>query len=508
MSVRTFGVSQVGFAQSNLPVAATELLCRSLVRRWLGEGDAPEDCSFRVLSQKQDPAEFAAAYSPLPFNIEQLLEEIQAMIEKELGGDAEGSLRAALERLPAQPEARTAAAGRGPGGSLILDAIGSLLGDRTAGGDTGSTGPGRLQVMLAGRLKALAAHEGTALCDWLYELIDSSTSRVEGAHHAAQWAAERLRTLDADAEGAIRDEAVRLAQMEQILLEAGSHQRGRLRPWLGIGRGARQAALLDDAWLQYFRLRLEQTAYRGICALARSIRVKVAAVGDELAELRQKLYVLADQFEAEPFWNEADGGDLAFPGMSSDPYQTIAERLRLRLPDLAATLDGHFRSTLFAERGGLRNLLHSDGDLQEILPGRLRSAARSAILAALKELDLPQIFFEGVAASGAADPAVRGWLAKALPRLPVCGCARLLLVCPEGSGQQQLGKVVRELTRETPSLVFDSDVNLVLCCEAQDIPLTRAAAALLGERADCARIAARLHARIDVAWSPMPTELV
>jgi len=506
VSVRTFGLGQVGFAQSNLPVVATELLCQNLVQRWLGEGDSPKDSSFRVLSQKQDPAEFAAAGSPLQSSTEQLLKDIHAMIEQELGGDSEATLRAAFERLLVHPEGGAAAGGPGPDSSAPLDAIGSLLGDRTATGDTGSTGPGRLQVMLAGRLKELAAHQGTALCDWLYERIDTSASRVEGALLASQWAAERLRTLESEAEAAVRQEAVRIAQMEQILLEADSHQRSRPRSWLGFGRGARRAAALNDGWLAYFRLRLEQTAYRGICALARSMRAKVAAVGDGLAELRKRLFVLADQFEAKPFWNEADCGDLALPGMSSDPYQAMAERLRHRLPDLTAKLDDHFRTTLFAEQGGLQNLLNSDGDLQGILPGRLRSAARSAILAALKELDLPKIFFQGVAESGAMDPALRGWLAKALPRLPACGGARrLLLVCPEGSDQQQLGQVVRQLTHQQPSLVFDSDVNLVLCCEAQDMSLTRAASALLGDRADCARIAPRLHTRIDVAWSPMPT---
>ncbi len=61
--------------------------------------------------------------------------------------------------------------------------------------------------------------------------------------------------------------------------------------------------------------------------------------------------------------------------------------------------------------------------------------------------------------------------------------------------------MVEGYTKTQATMLFDTDVNLVLCCEMQDLPLSRAAATLVAARPECARIAARLHTRIDVAWS-------
>jgi hypothetical protein len=127
------------------------------------------------------------------------------------------------------------------------------------------------------------------------------------------------------------------------------------------------------------------------------------------------------------------------------------------------------------------------------------------VLEALKHFDLAASFFPGVEQAQHPVPALSAWLQAAAPRLPACGGGRrLLLVCPEGSGQGSLDRIVQQAAGVTPSVVFDSDVSLVLCWETQEIALPRAAAALVAGRLDCVQIASRLHTRIDVHWTPLP----
>jgi hypothetical protein len=407
--------------------------------------------------------------------------------------------------MAGSPEAREGDGRQGPSAAMILDLIGTILADRGDPAELSTTGQGRLQIALGVQLKELASRQGAALCDWLYDLVDGSNSRVEGAHLASQWVAERLRSVEAEADVANKHRAVRLVQMEHALVDDGRVGRTRSKSWLGLGRAGKRGPALDERWVEYFRLRVGQVVLRSVGALVRALRFRLAAVGDELADLRRKLYILADQFKAVPFWKETESGEISLAEASTDPQQAVAEVLGRRLPELAAELDRRFRTTLLARHGGLRKLLADEISVHGPVPAQLRCAARAAVCEALEQIDLATVFFPGLEHAQQATPALRAWLGAAVPRLSDCGGGRrLLLVCPEGSGRGELGPIVRRASGQTPSVVFDTDANLVLCWETEGIPLVWAATALLGDRPECARIADRLHTRIDVRWTPLP----
>ena len=89
------------------------------------------------------------------------------------------------------------------------------------------------------------------------------------------------------------------------------------------------------------------------------------------------------------------------------------------------------------------------------------------------------------------------------PLLQAGGSQRLLLVCPEGSDDTALQEAFRRHLEEKPSVVHDSDGDLVLCYEAERLPLATVAARLIQNRPDYAQAASRLHTRIDVKWTPL-----
>jgi serine/threonine protein kinase len=487
LEVRTFGISQIGSTRSAIPAAATEILGRSLVARWCGDGDWQRDCPCPGVAG--DAPSQPASGQALPLDLDQLQRHVQRFFEQQLNGDVEQQFRAILERL---------LAGLGPNetrsGPQLLDAINSLLGDRSGSSDLTSGRSGQLQLALGLHLKELAGSQGQAIADWIHELVDGSASRVEGAHLASQWLAERLRAIGGDADARFRHQTVCVSQLEQALLANDSLRRARGHGWFGIGRSSKRPPMLDDRWLEYGRLRLDLIALRGIGALVRAFRATISGIGDELADLRRKLYFLADQFPETALGNERETNELSLPGTPIDPDESIADLLRRRLPELVGELDREFQTAVLDPAGGLRGLLANEGDLHGPLPARIRNMARAAVVGALRQIDLPGLLLQG-------PEGVRRLLTDADPRLAVCGGARrLLLICPEGSQRSSLHATLHALAGQTPSLAFDSDVNVVLCCEMQGLPLARVVESLVGPRPELAKIASRLHTRTDIAW--------
>lgn len=494
LRLRTFGLNQIGSTQSLVPAAATEALCRNLVERWMGNQEWQKNSPCPAAPVSGEPP---AVENALPLDLQQLLKHVHSLFEQTLGGDCEEHFRAVLERQIASGDALKASA------EQIVDTLNGLLGDRSSASDLSTASDNRLQAAMGLHLKDLATAQGTALCDWIAGIVDSSPSRVEGAHLASQWIGERLRALEIEADGQFKQQASRVSQLEQSLLEADASPRAKSRGWFGRSR-APQTPVLDDRWLEYVRIRLDQIALRGIGAVARALRAKTSALGDQLADLRRRLYVLAEQFQPVPFWDESEADDDVLSGASADPARQIAGLLHHRLPDLAAELDRSFQVSVVNRCGGLSKLLENEGDLHAALPARLRAAARSAVYGALQRIDFARLIFRNREGTAGADSFL-AWLEAAQPRLSVCGgTRRLLLVCPEGPAGDDLGPLVAEQAGQGISVVRDSDVNLVLCSEMSDLPLARAAAVLLGGRPERAQIASRLHTRVDIAWTPLP----
>jgi hypothetical protein len=308
---------------------------------------------------------------------------------------------------------------------------------------------------------------------------------VEGARGAAQDAAERLRALEAEAEAAIHDLGARILPLEQGLLREEPAPRGNPLAWLGLRRGeARHAA--DGRWLEYFRARLQRASFRAVSGLLRALRAQATALRDRLTDARRMLLQLAERFEAGPPAGRRPGP---------------AEPLLARLDDMAQRLDREFQAFL-RPRGGLRAVLERENDSLGPAGAALRQAARSVVFHTLREIDLPGMLALAPGSDQPIGPAARAWLDAAAPRLPACGGGRrMLLVVPAGGPADRLAETVERGAGLRPTVVCDAGPDLALCCEIGEISVSRAIDALLGDRRQCAEIAARLHTRIDISWS-------
>jgi hypothetical protein len=94
-------------------------------------------------------------------------------------------------------------------------------------------------------------------------------------------------------------------------------------------------------------------------------------------------------------------------------------------------------------------------------------------------------------------------MAKITPGLlEAGGFVRKLVVLPTGAvSGQQAAQLRGQLGDDTSILAGSRD--LMLCAEASQIPVDRAAAQLIECRRDYAEFAARVQTRSDVRWTPL-----
>jgi len=261
--------------------------------------------------------------------------------------------------------------------------------------------------------------------------------------------------------------------------------------------------------VKYFQLRLDQTILHGSCRLLQAIRSEVRTVDDQLKVLSHELNVLVHEFVDSP----ADDSIHTDPIYTADDtssdtlddlYVSVAEALHRRIPKLAAELDEQLSGEFFAKHGGLRGVLENEVDLRGPFSAILRGSARTAVFRALNQMNVAELLLSSGTWSPQSSRAVRALLEAATPPLLQSGGAkRLLLVCPEGSDDASLQEAFVHHVEETPSVVHDSDGDMVLCYEAEQLPLATVAASLICNRSDYAQAATRLHTRIDVQWTPL-----
>jgi hypothetical protein len=239
-----------------------------------------------------------------------------------------------------------------------------------------------------------------------------------------------------------------------------------------------------------------------LCKLLRLISAQVSAAGDQLKDVQRELGRLSREFIDESPWEDANGEEKAPPKVLDEVRLTVAGTLRQRMPELAEKVDVQFQSQFLQQHGGLRNVCQKADAMRLTVPTALRSDARAEIIGALKEISIAEVLLGSDLTDEQQVERLRVCLEAARPHLTDCGGSqRLLAVLPQSSAGSALQEVVSRKLNPPATAVGDSDADLVFCYEVQELSLSTVAARLIENRSDFVRIAARLHTRMDVAWS-------
>lgn len=500
-AVRTFALSQLGYTQSAIVRTAVDALSAGLLRLWCGEGAETAEASPDP-SDGMAPAtgiEKAASHplpTPsaelLPLQIESWQQAAEAHLRDELGGDHSAFLRKAFESVPGSGPAEEP-----PEPVRLVAMLNTLLGDRRTNGDSACS---QLQLALVKRLKHRAQSQAQALAEWVLRLADTSPLRLESARLAAQWAADRLRSLETEADAALRRSIAELAEAERQLLENPAGSRPVRRGWLSLGRPPSPSP--EERYGAYIRQRIAHLALRGTIVWLRALRAHTSALADRLLDLRRRLILAAERFvpKGPSQAEQSPAPALPFSRGTAAVEARVAAMLRQHRQPMLAELDRAIHALWLRPRGGIGGLLACEEDLATLLEKPLRRAARQVVLGTLEKLDLGRILVPKVTDTTSLAT-LEAWLAGAQPRVaPQEGTVGRLLVVPAHMPAAPLAAAVASRTTQPPTLVADRDAEIVLCTEVGDISLARAAAGLLGDQPEYAQIAARLHCRTDVAW--------
>lgn len=507
--LRSFGLASVGAGQTSLPALATEELCKEVVDRWRGvckdkldEAVPLIDVAIAVESASDhdnlaqiDPlaAEHAAA---LELSVTPLCDRLAALLETELGGDA----AAVLSRLRTKAEQRHEQDGPGATAALVRT-IGNLFG--ASGENEGLARPSAsLEAALDRDVRTIAAPKGEVIRNWILELIDEPQVRVGGACRARDWYAAFIRRLD--------DEAAELRQavqadwqnLERTLVE--TERAAAKRPSVfGMRRAEKPNPSVDAAMLQIVRWRIEELALVGLSKLFRHILAQIASAGDLLKDVQRTLGQLSETFAAETPWQHADGRS-ASPKVADEVRVAVTENLRRKMPELVQRAAAGFQSQYLDQQGGLRNLCKNANAMHNLVPSALRALAQAQVFAALKEIPIAEALL------GSADDAasrlirLKECIDAAKPRISGCGGGqRLLAILPDNPHGAALQTAVSQELQPPATVVGYSEPDVVFAYELQDLSIPHVAARLIEDRTDFAQMAARLHTRIDVVWTPL-----
>jgi hypothetical protein len=346
-----------------------------------------------------------------------------------------------------------------------------------------------LESVLEEHLKQLADLKTPAVRQWILGLVAQPIFRIKGAQRVAEHLGEHLRTLTFEA-----SEAMKAVRRKIILLE------GTLRSEVVPARRAsffgikfRRKLIVDKRLLQYFRLRIDELTLNGVCRFSGLILTEVATLNDTLRNLAADLNRLAEgcSKSSQSIASEQPGvhGSEAIRRAIAE---TISEHKAELVSDMERQLEPELTRVITSDLHGLRRMP------QHVL----RRAARSAILRALKQFGLGTMLDSADANPLEPVFATDAGLKAATPRLLDCGGnRRLLLAAPADFASAQLMEQLDEI-QKPPTMVVSTEDDVLLCYEMEQLSLRRVAAAVLARRFQNVEVAARLHTRIDVSWSP------
>ena len=513
-SLRSFGLIRIGSQATMLPTLAVEQLCRELIDRWRGAARATSvpatPTSLAEMATRREAGagtqvqptvdQSAVAHATsLGIDFRALSERVRSLVNAQLGGSSQQGLVELRTQVSASLEAQ-------PLQYLteMLAAISNVFGPSVAPDSSVKIAPSPIELALDKWLKQFAEPVGIAVHDWIANLIESPGARIASAVRAKKWYDGRLREVEAEVAEQLSELQCTLPALEQTLRTAAADIPLRGRSF--FSRGGKDVSMqLDSVLAQLVELRCQQATARAVVRVLRLIAAPIASVGDQIADLSRELGQLSATFVEPSPWDASAQGTTELTGLVvvDRVRAMISDILRGRIPELVSVVDARLQESILVGQGGLGNVLQHADSKRSTLVAAMRGEARSQILEVLKQAPQDQ----AAAASERDDERalnLRACLDAARPRLNRCGGSqRLVAISPKSMAESALMDALGQVASPAAMAVRDTDADLVLCYEAQELWIPHVAARLIGERGDLVHIASRLHTRSDVTWSKL-----
>lgn len=476
--LRSFGLSAIRFDRVAVARGEAQLLCLQLAQQWLGQTTGGEAAEFRI--------------QPPDFRIEDLLNRLKAVADQALGGNADAHFRSLVIESSGKPAIVGDDDPAGPYGEE-LRRIHAVLGLPTQFDGAQSPRLTRFETTLRETAQKLGEGIGQTLTDSISALVDAPQGQLPAAVAAGSLFHEHVRNLRQAAEAALKDQQADATALWSRL------QRGDLPSerfgWFGRSSATNDA---ETYLLRYCHDRLSAMLHKHLSATLQDVVRKLATLNDQLFRLRQSIEWLAAEFAALVELRQADAdATSAFGSALNDELRRFGQA------EFIACFEQSFKSAWLASEGGLVGFALRPAEDWQKLKETLLSHGERMVAASLGDLNAWQLLSR-VHRSGDAMAGVLAETAeKATPKLRPAGLTdSLLAVIPQSGGSKELIDILHQTVRPAAT-VFSHAGDLVFVREAGAISLPEAAAAIIGERGQCAEAARRVLTRSDVHWASL-----
>lgn len=518
-AVRSLGLHRIGYPRFALASLTSQLICRSLIGYWLGEGfnlaldDTELQTPLALLQMRQaavseDPlrqlmaAETEQWVRQLGLDAEAIVVRLSPAAEQLLGVDPEtrfSEFAADLQRQ-ANPDSPIAAL---PG---VLQSVHAMLGMGTSVRENEVPVPSRFELEMARHAKQLGQALSRTATDWIMSQLNLAGRRVGGAQYAADCLLNYLESTQKT--GQQRKESY---SRERRLLAArlvGTDDAGRAR-WFPLPRRAASDTATDQQLLRYCWQRYSEVLFHESLNVLGTVAAAVGICKERLVAFRQSFSRLRDGFDPTPPRTQADASANVtelLPGGAENLAQAAQHLLERLGQEFLHLFDAEFQTAVLDVHGGLHRLDLDNRDVAEAMHEELLARARSAVLEATIDINAARLFFDRYGRDEEAPKELLARIESARPRLATRhGQERLLLFVPADADGVRIRDIV---TRALPNILTkiqssENEFDVVICFEAVDVALADAADALTGAEPDYAVLSEKMHARIDVAWTDL-----
>jgi eukaryotic-like serine/threonine-protein kinase len=489
-NLRSMGLSRLGIAAEDIPAADIESFCRHLADYW---HQSPMDIAPRTLP----PPAGAAAESARPslalatiLDCETLAGKVVELVHEQVGMSDENALQQTLDKScqfsGTTGEATAARA------QQTLDALFATVRSLVENGTVSNVG-GNEPVFPP--LVNLAAAEGAAVQSRILDQLDHSDGGLAGLQKTLDELRQELHRRERDA--CQRQERLRevIAQAEMLLAPQSTSGK---KTWIRRLFLQEKKSPSSPCWNEYARWRLELVVLHAQRYLWHALYAALSVVNEQCREMRQDMQAVSQELQHSRPQAESSQANVnwAFETLLKNAWcELLGKHRRV----LAGKLERRLRRTMLAE------FLAEEGSRKICSPkaraDSLRQAVRLELANLLREIDLAGVVLSSPGTADAPSP-LQLLLDRAKPPQysNYGGAQRFLVGCPKDAATEKIKANVEVAAQIGTSLAPTAGCEFFFCYEVERVPIRRIAAHLLENHDDCREIAAKLRARIDVAW--------
>lgn len=335
-------------------------------------------------------------------------------------------------------------------------------------------------------------------------LLDAPALRIEGARqmceatqNALQSSQDRLLVQA----GELRQAAVELGDAARDP-EAMKEEKPGLVKW-ALGRSNPEQKL-RDVLKQYATTRLNELLARVAAKILRIVHAELSSVIENLNRLCRDLSLLAEPIQPSEENADAEPATGAAAALAGFRRLVLVELERGRVETARKTEDALERR-LAERRLGLQQLLDPCTELRREIGLPLAEVARQEVLKRVREISCQLIAAtpQGNAADGdLVSLLAAATRASATPAGEILG---RVLVLPEEANTSHVPLRVRAALPDT-LVVHDKRCDVTLCSIRQPATLSQVAHEVIAGNEQYKELAARLHTRNDIRWSPLTAD--